>query len=90
MNYNIKCLWNQEKKCMRIGIRTLRLLQFYLRKVQSYISYQLFYNFTNSLGGKYVNLLLAKPLSRWLKSFLSNARYFTILKCQKYDHNLVF
>ena len=40
---------------MRIVIRTSLSHQFYLCKVQGYIFYQVFFNFTNSLLGKHVN-----------------------------------
>ena len=40
---------------MRIGIRTLLPHQFYLCNVQSYMFYEAFLNFTNSLWRKYVN-----------------------------------
>ena len=36
-----------EEKNMRIGILTVLFHQFYLFKVQSYIFYQAFLNFTN-------------------------------------------
>ena len=52
----------QFEKRMRIQILTLLQHQFYLCKVQSYIFYQAFLNFTNSLWRKYVNKIW--PLHR--------------------------
>ena len=45
---------------MRIGIRTLFSHEFYLCKVQSYICYQAFFKFTNSLWGEYIKVVWAE------------------------------
>ena len=49
---NVTIYFNDKEKSMRIGIRTLLPHQFYSCKVLSYIFYQAFINFTNSLWGK--------------------------------------